>query len=335
LKEKRMKTKRRNEVHVTERGIFKTCRRQWKYSELWGLKPKLEAFPFLFGTAMHRALEGRYRAIATGSPIDVQEQQELIKQVFKEETKGVKLTFETKQELIELRDLALQMILRYDQHWGGRDYTQDQILAVEEPLRIKVPGTNVFLCGKQDLVIKNESGMPAPVDHKTFKTLASDQQLYLDDQMTAYQWLLWKHYKTAPGSAIYNQLRKSVPKVPQPLKDGTRLSKQNIDTTWQIYKEAIKEHGFKVKDYHDMEKKLKGNVFFTRTEAPRTIVELQNFEKMLVAEVREMCSPKTVYYPHQDWDCTWRCDFTALCKCESEGGDVEGLSGSLYTREED
>lgn len=325
-----MKTRRKNSVHVTERGIFKTCRRQWKYGELWHLRPKIDAFPFLFGTAFHKALEERYLAIQAGDPIPVEAQQDAIRRVFKEESKGVRLTFELKQELADLRELALQMVLRYDQYWKGRDYTKDQILGVEEKFKVKVPGTRVWLMGKQDLVIRNESGMPAPVDHKTFKTMASDQQLYLDDQMTAYQWLVWKTYKTAPGSAVYNQIRKAVPKVPKMLKDGTRMSVANIDTTWAAYQEELEAQGLDPKEYHEMKKKLMGNIYFTRTEAPRTLKELKNFEKGLVGEAREMCSPTTVLYPHQDWDCTWRCDYTALCKCESEGGDVDGLAKSLY-----
>lgn len=322
-------------VHVTEVPSFRGCRRKWKYEYRDNLKPKIDGFPFVLGSAVHLALENRYRAIQQGDKLPLHEQMAIVSQSFDDNLEDKEVTFEQRIEINELRELAMQMIRRYDQ-WCEvyGDWTQAQIWDVEHKFEIRIPGTMVWLSGKMDLVIRNEANRLAPVDHKTFKNLATDQHLYLDDQMTAYQWILWQETGKAPGSAIYNQLLKAIPKKPELLKDGTRLSKANITSTWQVYREAIAEHGFDETDYYDMEKKLEGNIFFTRTEAARTVTELKNFTKYLRAAARELFSPSTVLYPSPEWDCTWACPFMSLCKCENEGGDTKALAAALYRVEE-
>lgn len=45
------------DVSVTERVQFRSCRRRWDLQTIRNLEPKAPAFPLLFGSGMHRALE--------------------------------------------------------------------------------------------------------------------------------------------------------------------------------------------------------------------------------------------------------------------------------------
>lgn len=326
-------------VSASSRNCFKECRRRWKYDYVWKLKPKFKPLPMTVGIAGHKALEQWYK--------DVQNPKLFMKRAVRikraiARAEGVFIaivrdpdndyTKEQLTELQELRELLVKVLLHYFDFWEGKDVTPDRIVGIEKKYTVKIPGTNQWLTGVIDLIIRDRRGRLWLEDHKFVGSFTGVDALYLDDQMTNYLWLYFEAEGELPAGAIYNQIRKKIPGQPKLLKDGTAMSRANIDTTWTIYREALVEAGFDPSEYQEMKQKLEQARYFARDPIYRTPHELENFGTQLAAESREMATKKTILYPFPTYDCVWRCPYTLLCKCESEGGDVPNLVQATYER---
>jgi CRISPR/Cas system-associated exonuclease Cas4 (RecB family) len=210
-----------------------------------------------------------------------------------------------------------------------------QILAVEVPIRYKVPGTNIWLLGTVDLIVKYK-GYVWIVDHKFLKAIGANlaQQLEMDDQMTGYLWLAKQHGIDARG-CIYNVIKKKAPTVPPLLKSGALSQRGDMDTTYDVYMQAIKDNGLNPDNYAKFLDTLvtKPLSFYHRETVVRNKHELNMFERDLPWEVRDMTSTSTHLYPSPGMQCGW-CKFRSLCKCEREGGDAAYTRKHLYRLKE-
>jgi hypothetical protein len=208
-----------------------------------------------------------------------------------------------------------------------------KVMSVEEPLRVHVPGTRVALVGALDVLVRRGQRANLWVmDHKTAAQYINIVNLEMDDQMTAYLWLVWQTHGEIPGGALYNELRKKVPAQPEPLKSGGLSKNKNVDTTYEIYLQAVKDNDLNPVDYEDILEFLrnKPDGFYRREPVARTKYELEHFAENLVPEVKAMNSKLTPLYPSPTRDCSWDCHYRDLCLCETTGGDLESLSDSLY-----
>lgn len=323
-------------IHVTERSSFKECRRRWKYEYLWQLKAPSVSVHLIFGTVMHHGLELLYRGepelgkILAALPAKLKA--ELGDRAM---TPAQNLGLETPQSVLDLAGTLLtNYVARYTEDLATTlpqrpaAFDHAGIVDVERTLSCRVPGRNAILQGKADLVIRRQ-GRLWIVDHKTVTSFVDSSTLWMDDQMTAYLWLVRRLFGEMPGGAIYNQIRKRDPAVPVLLKNGA-MSRSNIDTTWGTYQDALVAAGLDPNDYLDMKVKLAATKYFDRTEITRTKAELDEFERHLRAETADMTSKLTVMYPNPSWMNCRGCEFLTLCKCESEGGDVQGLIDAMY-----
>lgn len=309
-------------IHVTERQTFKACRRQWKYQYQEHLVPIREESGALWvGRGVHYALAAYYRKEDALAALD--------------EWLGIKLAERAEatnnapldEKLSEAITLMKGMVERYIEYAKQNDTWE--VVAVEQPFSVKIPTTHGRLEGTLDMVVRR-NGRLWVVDHKTFAQFADPDQLELDDQMTAYLWLVKQIFHETPAGAIYNQLRKALPRQPMLLASGTRLSKdKSIDTTPEIYLQAILDHGFDPDDYQDILEKISANKFFHRELIARNPSELKNFERNLIDEYRQMTTKNAPLYPSPSRDCLW-CDYRNLCKSENENGDTQSLKDRLF-----
>lgn len=235
-----------------------------------------------------------------------------------------------KQQLRDVETLLTAMLTNYLPYAEAND--DFEIVAVEEPISIRIPGTYLWLQGTLDVVLRRR-GKLWVLDHKGYQAFVDPSDLELDDQMTAYLWLVYMKYGEMPAGAIYNQLRKKVPAEPMLLKDGKRLSKdKSIDTTPEIYRAAIKANNFDEADYEEFLHNLEGNEFFRREYIARSEYELTHFATNLKEELREMKKPNLPLYPNPGRDCSWGCSYKMLCLCENTGGDLKGLIDANYMK---
>ena len=89
------------------------------------------------------------------------------------------------------------------------------------------------------------------------------------------------------------------------------------------------EAGLNPDDYEDFIAGMKQSEFFRREKVYRSKKHIDNFEKQLTAEVKEMTSKNTFRWFHTNEWCVW-CDFRSLCKVQNDGGDVESIIRDYY-----
>jgi hypothetical protein len=271
---------------------------------------------------MHNGVAGYY----SGKPIRQEFEEWLKRRISKSELAA--LDEGDRKRFNDAVELVRSMLDGYPA-FAKRADDWKEVVAVEKTITQKIPGTEVYLRGSPDLIVRRK-GRLWIVEHKSYVSFVDPRDLELDDQMTAYCWLVLKEYGQMPAGAIYNQFRKKIPKTPQLLKNGTLSKKKNIDTTYAKYVEAVKKYKLRKADYEDVLKKISFKEFYRREIIARSPRELTTFEENLKAEALEMTSVHTVLYPNATHECNARCIFTLLCKAENEGGDLASLIEHNY-----
>ena len=312
-------------IHVTDRDTFKRCRRLFHFDVQLRLATKTSPWNhFSFGTVGHAALAELYR---NGTPPVETAERELQKI---EEQLGRRVDDGGHNG----RDTLLGVLKHYQEAVHPKDVAAGwKILDIETEMCEQVPGTDVFLVGTADIIYEHRGAIWGN-DHKFYKDLPNVSRLEMDDQMTAYNWLLSKKYPDRKiGGFYYNVIVKKLPAEPMLLKAGDRFSKdKSVDTTYEIFRQAIEKQGFKESDYSELLAMLKKKglaSFFLRAEIARGRKELAIWEKYLTEECKEIANPETSMYPYPTWDCAY-CDFLMPCKMMQEGSDYQHVLDQLY-----
>lgn len=333
--------------HVTERNLFKWCRRSWGYNYVDCLLPAVERRGALWtGRGLHFGLAAYYREMQ-------RRQQELdtknVEYYTPEASVAVdawhewlnrrlaeieydKLWEDEKSEIDQIDELVTSMLKGYAIYAEAND--DFEVVAVEETIPMRVDGTYLWLIGTMDLIYRRRGKLWVR-DHKGYASFVDPANLELDDQMTAYLWLVSKKYGEMPAGADYNQLRKKIPSEPLQLKSGGLSVAKSCDTTYEIYAAKLDELGLDHGPYNEFLQYLKGNEFYKRELISRSATELDNFGRQLKAELTDMRTCKRPYnrhmlYPNPGRDCSWGCSYRMLCQCEMTGGDLKGLIDMNY-----
>jgi hypothetical protein len=259
------------EVHVTELEVFRTCRLYWHYSYRERLKPVSEpekvGGPLWIGTGIHYALAQFYSS-GTHPREALQRWPEY---------QGVSLSL-----MEEILDHYYEAYQRDLQNW--------EVLSVETPRTVPIPGTQAHLTGTFDLLIRERrDGSVWVVDHKTRTAFDSLESLEMNEQATAYTWLSRQVGLPVKG-VIWNEIKKASPR------SNPRVTE-----------------------------------YFRRSHLFRSLKELEQFERDLVATVQEMTSDSLAIYPNLGHHCTlWSCSYRILCRARRQGSDVEAIKSALY-----
>jgi hypothetical protein len=315
----------------SERTTF-ACPRRWWFRYIQGLTTLDAALPLKTGSLWHQCLEAWYRSTCTMTVNDVKTS---VIDVWMEKRKAFHKPSAFDVDMVEQedRDVAaevLGMFKGYVVKWF-RDMEDFDILHVEPTVGrwlrdngnpvidyVKIKGKTRRRTwaygGAVDLVVRQRStGLIWFMEHKT--TADTDLQKYLhklhwDPQIRGYAWALQNpsHGEVkAPlqiAGVIYNVARKKLPRVPELLKDGKRLSKAAIDTTREVFLKAILDNGLSPDLYADKLEELKSVTFFEREFYPITAPELVDFEKDVIASARLMIAEeRAAYHPRQTTVC--------------------------------
>jgi CRISPR/Cas system-associated exonuclease Cas4 (RecB family) len=102
-------------------------------------------------------------------------------------------------------------------------------------------------------------------------------------------------------------------------KGGLSKDKKQASTK-RRYLAKIHELGLKVEDYADFLAVWEEPKFHCRESVSRSITHLQNFEKNLTDEIREISSTRTKIVYNDSKQCIY-CDYRPLCEEVNNGGD--------------
>ena len=308
--------------HVTELEAFKKCPRSWYYRYIKGLEVKeVYVSHMWFGTLIHDCLAEYYSF--GHNPVHV------FNRKYMEYMTSLKNP--TNDMLVKLSDyLSIgTAILDVYTRYAERNDDFFEVHLVEGEFKAPLSSTRNLL-GTIDLVGKTPTGIVF-FDHKTKTSFTRADYVALDEQMTAYCYLLWENYKEVPVG-YYNQIRKKVPAEPLILKKGGLSKAQGIDTTYDRYLAAINEINEPQYLYEDVLATLENDrKFICREPVLRTTYEVQQFAKRAnmwidIIESREAAS---LYCPHYTENCAG-CRYADLCRAQDTAGDTESIEQVLY-----
>lgn len=331
-------------ISVSDLTYFSDCRRQWYWNRTYSSKrpdPR-----FWLGTITHSGLEGYFknnRDMSHGMDyFETQVQKSIrdIREEFSPIWSSIVPEFDT------LYVTAAGMLQNYS-IMDHEDPFQGEIYFVEKYARIPLPGLvgnqsqTIEISGRMDLVLKHKKELHL-VDHKTSASLFSPNGLEVDEQMTAYSWMLWKLENQIPEMVTYDVLIKSLPEEPRVLKEkGSPLSlDKGQPTVYSLYLGALQDRGWEKEErYAPMLNYLKAagwSKYFQRLSSTRNQHELESFEDRARAKaldiLRILDNPETFAYPSPSTYRCGGCPFLMVCKSKDDGGDFQYMLDSSFKK---
>lgn len=246
---------------------FFPCPMRHHYAYVERLTPKVEAFELRFGRMLHAGLAGYYSHGRSLNKALISMEAEYGKQLDGMLANDNQIWDEDRERWAEANLLASGMLTHYAD-WDSRQepYGSERPLGIEHSFEVPISGDAVFR-GVIDLMTESDDELYI-WDHKTVSAFSStwESQNHLDRQFRRYAWAVRELTGKAPNAFIVNGLRKKLPTVPQMLKKGGLSQRKDIDTTVEVYLEAIRANDMRPDDYADTIEMLeaKGNTFFRR-----------------------------------------------------------------------
>lgn len=297
-------------ISVTERQLFKRCRRKWDYSSFsrQSLSPIVNAPALDLGTLIHATL-----AEWTNDP--ALDPEEIYSTLSLNHLRGVMVTYEqrigckpSKEELtpqLEACALGTDMIKNYRSVWRTPLPPGFTLVQNEQTVVVPIPGTEHCICsidpcpstyckncahnceqlhlleGTFDGVMADAHGQLFIIERKTYSRKPSIDELDRKDQFLAYMWLL---QRALPDSFVVGVAYDGLQKRTKPVSG---------------------------KSLEDL---------FLRRILLRNKHELEEFGSLLAEEAMDMCTPDVRIYKNEPvlggcWDCNYR----SLCDAQSRG----------------
>lgn len=285
---------------VTERGVFRRCRRRWDYSSLnrQALTPLQGAPALALGMLVHKALESwiddpsadlAYLFIGhAANELDV------VKQRYRQ-TVGADPSDVELGSLYEAIGLGRAMVTNYQAYYKQPIPEGFNRVQAEQTLVAEVPGTGHYLQGTVDLLLEHNNKLYV-MDHKTYRSRPRPASIQQNDQFLAYLWLVSQVCPGQVGGFIYDGL-------------------------WK--REEPPKRGGTVDD------------LFMRLVTIRPPEELAEFEYNASCELTEMGDPDLRIYPNRQWQGCWDCGFSNLCTAQSRGESWQLIRDSDFVKRAD
>lgn len=346
-------------LRTSERKTFRRCRKQWQYTWVDHLVPKVQSSRFRVGNAVHEALDTFYSTPKQRDPDGASLAR--LTEFFETEQRRVdydSLDPERQEQFQQDESLADGMVQHYFEYAAQNDTFE--VLGTEIQAIVPV-NPRVYVSLRVDGLIEDENGERWLLEHKT--TSQMDQEaayLELDDQATTYTWAfqelsegrgwiiedgkrrrpqhLFMDVKPVAG-ILYNFLLKASPQEVKINKDGTpSLTAQIVDA--DQYEEAVRgayrlgPSELLPSRYEEMVQKLRARKWFHRLKVYRTEDELANHKEQLLAEaeeIRRAHKREFLRYRNATRDCNWDCAFFELCKGELQNLDMTYFKSESYT----
>ena len=310
-------------VSYSKVDTFRMCKKKFYYSYVEKLERKFKARPLKLGSLIHDMLDIHSRG---GSKKQIWD-------VYRKAKKEHGKLFKEERELYGDLPGDLKRIMKgYFEYWAD-----DTFKIVKSEELIEVPLTDdILLIMYYDQIIKDKHGHHWPKENKSKKTIPTGDFLYMDTQTNIYFWALGEKEKKLPiKGLLWDYIRTKAPVVPELTKKGV-LSKANIDTTWDVYRQAILDNGLKLTEYRDMRKKLKLNDenFLKRLPVPRQDKVMQTLVHEFTDTAIEMRDYKGCYPRTIGSHCDFMCDFKRLCTADLRGVDRSHIVKNEYKPKE-
>ena len=318
------------------------------------VRPMSHKTYFYLGSVIHQCLDlmaqGKFDPISSldavfKSEIDAYEKQY-------EAAIGVPFSIAEREIFDEPKELAKSMVEMYFEHYETNSYRTPgrgegtlgpNFSYIHSELTFSIPipelpeGCN-FRGTLDGIARNNETGHYWIVEHKTYQRPPNLNNLLLDDQFRCYQWAFKQLTGNLARGIIYDGLLKKAPTVPHLLKNGT-MSRREIDTTVNVYYQALRNAGLDPEDYEDVLERLEAketsseHPFFDRHFITISESSLVETELLIQSLYLDMSEPDVLLYPNRPFSGCYDCTVRPICDARTMGDDVEAAAANYIIGE--
>lgn len=312
-----------SQTSYSQQQTLLRCPKKYEYQYEKRIRPKKTDARFLLGRAVHCFLEHYYAALAE-QPQNRDSAYQLGRNALEA---YLQHNFPQDDESFAQAELAKGMIEHYHQ-WAS-EHDRFTVLGTEIPFALDIDGTEFR--GYMDVLVQVGDKIWV-MEHKTASQINVRHTL-LDKQISVYV-MAGRALDIPIEGAIYNVLRKAVPKAPRQLKNGKLSKSLDNNITYESYLAAIHELGHDPAYYQDVldELKERPNTFFHREFIPRTADAVrQVWEDIRKTEaLKQALAGANIFPRNTTKDCNWDCPYYDLCLAELEGADVDLIFQEKY-----
>lgn len=322
-----------NTTRYSEVKAFRRCQKLHDYAYRQRIQRVRPAAAPHRGTILHEMLDARAKQAiqglkslrSLGALLVLAEYEKKHKALFREEREIYGENF-----IEDIRRVYEGYERTYAQDSWKYLYSEQEI---ETPLGAKLPDYH----GTIDKIVEAKSRLWL-VDHKTHKSIPTEEQRFQDYQMLLYVWA-WnrEHPKEQIEGIIWDYLRTKAPTVPEQLKNGQLTQRANLDSDYHTYMSELKRLRLDPAPYAEYLKGLRqrsADKFFLRVPLPKpskamTETVVEDF-KSTVSVMRMNLRPTRTMTK----DCSW-CEFYRLCTAELRGLDSNYILKTEYEERKD
>lgn len=347
------------EYTTSQLACYKACPKKWYYRFKLMLDPVGYKRTLELGSYVHHLLDIFYNPTNTVQPFCTEASLQVIaenryigmlaasEKYYAEKTKDL---FEDEcVKYDNLRYEAEAIVTRYIEK-NADDLSKYSILATEKEFSIPIYSstgkrTRDKLMGKFDMIAGDEFETIWFFEHKTTGDSVDNrfETVELEEQLNNYILVASCIYEDF-GGGILNIIRKKAPRMPEPLKKGGLSRAKDIDTTYELYMEALEKYGYNPAEYTEILSilKEKGDRFFGRkivSRKPHQILETRNEIYYTVQNIKAQTKlynktkDPAVFYRTPNFMCK-NCQYCNLCILNSKKGDIDNyIAGNFTIRE--
>jgi hypothetical protein len=304
-------------IHFSEISTFLQCEYRHQLNYIHQIVPRRTKTSMAFGTLGHAALKALIKGEDVGESVSKE-----IKEKFQNDL--------ILQEVRRIGDSAVKVSNRVFEA-VQREFKYRTILA-EQQIECVIEG--ILFRGTPDWVIEDDYGNWV-VDHKFRKTFYPGNSEDVNLQMFVYQRLIKESLGIDTVGSRQLQIQPRIPEKPEILKNG-KLSKKDIWSDWETYRQAVIDNGEDEKDYEDMKLKLDKKKWFDINECKtrRTPEEIRRvWDSVIIPAshriIQNKQSGKEAIRAMNHFNCK-NCDMLEYCIEDLKGGDLEFLMCTNY-----
>ena len=333
-----------NQIHTSDRTLFKQCRRKWDYQSPLRMnlqqKDMFNSY-FWLGTGFHFALEDYHGYNKFGDPT-------LAFQAYYD-------CFEPEQLTMDCEAVATMvpgMFSHYINDWlpkrkpfktlwvDGKPQVEVEVIFELKALSREF-NKPIYYSMKFDRVVEDELGRLWIMDYKTAARFDTDK-LETDVQISAYSWGGEVYYQRPIEGMVYLQFKKALIKEPKILKRpaGALSIDKNQNTNYTKYLQALEfkygcltntpPENLETLEHFRLQESELGDEFIRYDLVRRNKSSKHKQYEYILMEGRDMLNKDLPIYPSPTRECFKFCDFRPACLAVEDGLDAQFILDNNY-----
>lgn len=310
---------RTSATRYSELNSWSQCRTKWFYQYYLGLQPAITSKPIRRGILGHAGL----RALDMGE--DYKQVVDQMVEIYLNALAPVVIDGEEVSISDQADSLATMATEVKDQIQYYEEYYPrwKNVLAAEQQYTIRVEGSPILINGTWDAIVEDDHGTWL-LERKWVDQYRNPEMFDLDGQLAIYH-MAAKAVGYDITGIIVDQIgpNPKKPKLNLPKKDGTREMSRVKLGDWRTYKLSLIAAGLDPNDYLDMKEALPECSAFRRDLVYRSDIEIELYQKDLLAKIGDLCDQNKRIYMADDRIRCATCHYREICIERVKGGDVE------------